>query len=69
MKLVESDGAIAGEHYVIDEAYQSGGDKSLAVMVFLYGGNFLNGAGSATLYDSRYLANQGDIIGVTTNYR
>lgn len=69
MKLVESDEVIAGQHYVIDEAYQDGGDNSLAVMVFFYGGNFLNGAGSATLYDSRYLAHQGDVIGVTTNYR
>lgn len=69
MKKVESDEVIGAEHYVIDEEYLDGGDNSLAVMLFLYGGNFLNGAGSATLYDSRYIANQGDVIGVTTNYR
>ncbi|GAY17889.1 carboxylesterase/lipase family protein [Mycobacterium sp. shizuoka-1] len=37
------------------------------VMVWIHGGGFLNG--SADIYDSRWLATQGDIVVVTVNYR
>nr|XP_039259785.1 crystal protein-like [Styela clava] len=69
LRLVDSDNVIGGQHYVVSEEYQNGDDNSLAVLLFLHGGNFLNGAGSATLYDNRYLADQGNIIGITMNYR
>ncbi|XP_077966388.1 crystal protein-like [Styela clava] len=69
LRLVDSDDVIGGQHYVVSEEYQNGDDNSLAVLLFLHGGNFLNGAGSATLYDNRYLADKGNIIGMTMNYR
>ncbi|OBF33042.1 carboxylesterase [Mycobacterium sp. ACS1612] len=42
-------------------------DEKLPVMVWIHGGAFING--SASVYDSRWLANRGDIIVVTVNYR
>ncbi|WP_343948051.1 carboxylesterase family protein, partial [Nonomuraea longicatena] len=41
--------------------------KALPVMVWLYGGGYLTGLGSA--YDAQRLADQGDVIVVTPNYR
>lgn len=38
-----------------------------AVMVWIHGGGFLNG--SSDIYNSRWLATQGDIVVVTINYR
>lgn len=69
MKKVDKDGVIDGEHYIVDPAYQNGDSDSLAVMVFFYGGNFLVGSASVELYDNRFLAKQGNIVGVTVNYR
>lgn len=66
---MQEDEVINGEHYVIDPAFQNGGDDSLAVMVFFYGGNFLVGSASVELYDNRFLVNRGNVIGVTVNYR
>ncbi|BBZ79634.1 carboxylic ester hydrolase [Mycolicibacterium anyangense] len=37
------------------------------VLVWIHGGGFLNG--SADIYDSRWMATQGDIVVVTINYR
>ena len=37
------------------------------VMVWIHGGAFINGSGG--IYDSRWLANRGDMIVVTINYR
>ena len=57
-------------HYVVDPAYLPGGRMGpLPVMVWFYGGNFRNGAGSCVLYDGRFMASKGDVIVVTTNYR
>lgn len=39
------------------------------VMVFIHGGAFVNGAGSATCYDGTSLVARGDIIYVSVNYR
>jgi para-nitrobenzyl esterase len=39
----------------------------LPVMVWIHGGAFING--SAGIYDARWLANRGDMIVVTVNYR
>nr|XP_002123690.1 cholinesterase-like [Ciona intestinalis] len=62
---VSGNSVIEDNHYMLDT--QSG--QSLAVMVWFYGGNFLNGAGSCVLYDGRFMSNLGDVIIVTTNYR
>ncbi|MFG1930178.1 carboxylesterase/lipase family protein [Mycobacterium sp. NPDC048908] len=43
------------------------GDEKLPVMVWIHGGAFING--SAGVYDSRWLADRGDMIVVTVNYR
>lgn len=43
--------------------------KQLPVIVYLHGGNFMTGAGSSLLYESRFLAEQGSVIIVTTNFR
>ena len=40
-----------------------------AVMVFFYGGSFSGGTIFDMVYDSRILANQGDVIVVMVNYR
>ncbi|WP_327588507.1 carboxylesterase family protein [Nonomuraea sp. NBC_00507] len=40
---------------------------ALPVMVWLYGGGYTTGAGSA--YDARRLADEGDVVVVTPNYR
>jgi para-nitrobenzyl esterase len=42
-------------------------DERKPVMVWIHGGAFING--SASIYDSRWLAGRGDIIVVTINYR
>ena len=39
------------------------------VMVFFHGGAFILGAGSEPLYDGRCLAQRGDVVVVTANYR
>ena len=62
----ESD-VIEGQHYAIDEKAIS--QANLAVVVWFYGGNFRNGAGSCAIYDGRFMAEMGDVIVVTTNYR
>ncbi len=41
--------------------------EKLPVMVWIHGGAFING--SAGIYDARWLANRGDMIVVTVNYR
>jgi len=42
-------------------------DEQLPVMVWIHGGAFINGSGG--IYDARWLANRGDMIVVTINYR
>jgi para-nitrobenzyl esterase len=44
-----------------------GGDERRPVMVWIHGGAFVNGSGGA--YDSRRLAQRGNIVVVTLNYR
>jgi para-nitrobenzyl esterase len=39
------------------------------VMVFIHGGAFVIGAGSQPLYDGSHLAQRGDVVVVTVNYR
>ncbi|MEK3785756.1 carboxylesterase/lipase family protein [Paenibacillus sp. FSL K6-1230] len=39
------------------------------VMVWIHGGSFVTGSGSMSLYDGRTLAQQGDVVVVTINYR
>jgi len=65
---VKSDQVLDHEHYVVAPDYQKG-VKSLPVMVWFYGGNFRNGGGTCTLYDGRFMAEMGNVIVVTTNYR
>jgi carboxylesterase type B len=43
--------------------------KRLPVLVFFYGGSFVDGAGSVPVYDGARLASRGDVILVTLNYR
>ena len=59
-----------GNDIVPDRHYQVNpkGNK-LPVMIWFYGGNFRNGGGTCILYDGRFLANSGDVIVVTPNYR
>ena len=42
--------------------------QKLAVMVWIHGGGFVNGSGTAALYDGAALARQGVVV-VTLNYR
>ncbi|MBP0623693.1 alpha/beta fold hydrolase [Cupriavidus consociatus] len=42
---------------------------SLPVFVFIHGGGFVSGGGSAPWYDSERLAGEGNIVVVTVNYR
>lgn len=65
----KSNSVFGEDHYVVRRKYRSGNSDSLAVMFYIHGGGFHIGAGSALLYDSRYLANRGDVVVVTTNYR
>ncbi len=39
------------------------------VLVWIHGGAFVMGSGSTTLYDGRHLAERGDVVVVTLNYR
>lgn len=43
--------------------------RARPVMVFIPGGAYVSGAGSFPLYDGKYLAEQGDVVVVTVNYR
>jgi para-nitrobenzyl esterase len=44
-------------------------EGSRPVMVWIHGGGFVTGTGSAPLYDSTLLAEEGDVVLVTINYR
>ncbi|KAJ3156546.1 hypothetical protein HDU89_004328 [Geranomyces variabilis] len=39
------------------------------VMVFIHGGAYINGSGAVPLYNGRHLAQRGDLVVVTINYR
>merc|ERR1740130_1880207 len=41
----------------------------LPVMVWIHGGGFVTGSGSAPVYDGANLARDGDVLVVTLNYR
>ena len=41
----------------------------LPVMVFIYGGSFVDGNSSNPLFDGRHLASRGEVVVVTLNYR
>ena len=44
-------------------------DGSLPVMVWLHGGGWTNGSGSAFIYDGESLASRGDVVLVSINHR
>jgi len=44
-------------------------EEKLPVMFWIYGGAFEGGGSNVILYDGRYLAESGDVIVVTVNYR
>lgn len=46
---------------------RTGGTRKLPVMVWIHGNGFINGAGS--LYDAQQLANTGQVVVVSPNYR
>lgn len=43
--------------------------KKRPVMFWIHGGGFISGSGSSDLYDGAHLANKGDVVVVTINYR
>ena len=43
--------------------------KARPVMVWIHGGGFVSGSGSAPIYEGLYLAAHGDVVVVTINYR
>lgn len=45
------------------------GEKAKAVLFWLFGGGFMIGSGSTAIYDGSTLANEEDVIVVTSNYR
>ncbi|KAE9364161.1 alpha/beta-hydrolase, partial [Stipitochalara longipes BDJ] len=47
----------------------SGGEEKKAVLVWLYGGTFLTGASSESLFNGQNIAGQEDVIVVSINYR
>ncbi|CAM3815892.1 carboxylesterase/lipase family protein [Mesobacillus thioparans] len=44
-------------------------DKKRPVLVWIHGGSFVSGSGSADWYDGTSFADQGDVVVVTINYR
>ena len=44
-------------------------DAARPVMVWIHGGGFSGGSGSTPIYDGRRLAQRGDVVVVTINYR
>ncbi|KAJ3163125.1 hypothetical protein HDU86_002294 [Geranomyces michiganensis] len=46
-----------------------GGASPLPVMVFIHGGAYINGSGAVPLYSGEHLAQRGDVVVVTINYR
>ncbi len=46
-----------------------GGGTGLPVMVFIHGGAFIEGSGSAPLYDGSFLAASNNVVVVSFNYR
>ena len=44
-------------------------DAARPVMVWIHGGGFSGGSGSTPIYDGRHLAQRGDVVVVTINYR
>ena len=42
---------------------------NLPVMVFFHGGAFITGGNGVLLYDGRFIAEKGEVIVVTVNYR
>lgn len=44
-------------------------DKKRPVLVWIHGGSFVSGSGSADWYDGTSFAEQGDVVVVTINYR
>lgn len=47
----------------------SAGSGKFPVMVWIYGGGFVGGAGSFDIYDGAHLASRQDVVVVTFNYR
>jgi para-nitrobenzyl esterase len=45
------------------------GDEKRPVMVWIHGGSFVSGAGSAPIYQGDHIAADGDVVVVTLNYR
>lgn len=48
---------------------QAASADPLPVMIFIYGGSFVDGNTSNPLFDGRHLASAGDVVVVTLNYR
>ena len=55
-----------GHYYTLVDSIVS---KSYPVMVFLYGGAFIAGGNGVPLYDGQFLAEKGNVIIVSVNYR
>ncbi|QUQ66669.1 carboxylesterase/lipase family protein [Kutzneria sp. CA-103260] len=66
--LISNDGPQGGDFLTVDVHTPDPAAGSLPVMVFIHGGAFVGGTGTAVLYDGRGFARRGVVI-VTINYR
>lgn len=70
MRMVGLEGAAQDEDCLTLQVWTPGLDAARRpVLVWLHGGGFTSGAGSLPLFDGRVLAQRGDAVVVTVNYR
>jgi para-nitrobenzyl esterase len=69
--LNHKDPALQGEDCLVINVFTPGVNDSRKrpVMVWLHGGGFATGAGSAHSFDGTYLAHSGDVVVVSVNHR
>jgi para-nitrobenzyl esterase len=63
------EGVVHSEDCLFLNVWRPAGDGPRPVMVWLHGGAYVYGSGSQPMYDGARLAEQGDVVVVTLNYR